>query len=147
MIVSLNSNDKCLVKCDNCGALQYRGYVSTIRAKRHFCDIDCRTEFEKEIEHKPAWKGGKVSMLGYVFLKVKDHPYANKEGYVKRSRLVMEKFIGRYLQPQETIHHINEIRNDDRIENLKLCSCNGEHMRLGHSKINKKIEQLAWVQI
>lgn len=89
-------------------------------------------------EKNPRWKGGEAKMLGYVFLFRPDHPYANDVGYVKRSRLVMEAHLNRYLKPEETIHHINEIRDDDRIENLRLCSCNSEHMKIGHTKASKR---------
>jgi len=142
MIITLNRGSKvgdnqCKVKCDYCGKTSYRTYVLTVRAKRHFCDIDCRTEFEKAIENRPAWKGGQVKMLDYVFLKVVGHPFSNDCGYVKRSRLVMEQYLDRYLTSEETIHHINGIRDDDRLENLMLFANQGEH-KTYHYKLNPK---------
>ncbi len=44
-------------------------------------------------------------------------------------RLLMEKHLGRRLNRNEVVHHINEDRRDNRLENLRVMSL-GEHARL-----------------
>ncbi len=82
------------------------------------------------------WKNGRRITNGYVMIIIRDHPFATCRGYVLEHRLVMEKFLGRYLDPKEVVHHKNSIRHDNRIENLILFSNNSEHLR--HELTGKK---------
>ena len=66
-------------------------------------------------------KGGRyIDDNGYVNILCKGHPGADKDGYVFEHRLIMEKHLGRYLTNNEHTHHINRIRDDNRIKNLQL---------------------------
>lgn len=67
------------------------------------------------------WKGGKtISDKGYIWIKKLDHPFKNNQGYVAEHRLVMEAHLGRYLSRDEHIHHLNENKTDNRLENLRI---------------------------
>ncbi len=76
------------------------------------------------------WKGGRIKTdKGYIEIWQPYHPLANKRGYVYEHRLIMEKKLNRFLTPKEIVHHINRIRDDNRIENLELFKSNSEHSK------------------
>ena len=70
-----------------------------------------------------------MKRTGYILILRPDHPYTTKSGYVMEHRLVMEKYLKRYLDPREDVHHKNGNKQDNRIENLQVISHN-DHMRL-----------------
>ena len=81
------------------------------------------------------WKGGKTKHYqGYVLVKKHGHPFSDTQNYVFEHRLIIEIHIRRYLKPEERIHHINGIKDDNRIENLKLFSNKSEHQKFHNPK-------------
>lgn len=93
--------------------------MSDLASKRK--DIDWK-ERTPEGEMNPNYSGGKyVDDRGYIRILCPDHP-KNIKGYIYEHRLLMEEYLGRYLQKWESVHHINEIKQDNRIENLFLCT-------------------------
>jgi hypothetical protein len=74
----------------------------------------------------------KQDSRGYVWLWLPDHPNAIKRGWFAYHRYVMEKHLGRYLKREELVHHINEIRHDNRLENLQVVT-HKQHMSIHHT--------------
>lgn len=76
----------------------------------------------------PNWKGGRSPHRdGYIYILKRNHPNADRWGRIFEHRLIMEKHLGRFLKKEEIVHHVNNIRNDNRIENLMLFSGHSKH--------------------
>ena len=56
----------------------------------------------------------------YLARRVPKHPNADSKGYVMEHRLVMESHIGRYLNREEVVHHIDENPRNNDISNLQV---------------------------
>jgi len=94
------------------------------------------------------WKGGRHrEKRGYITVYAPGHPFAKSGFRVYEHRLVMEQELGRYLKPDEVVHHINGVKDDNRIENLEV-KIQGqhisEHWEAGHEvvKLRKENKQL-----
>jgi len=69
------------------------------------------------------WTGGRsLKPNGYVVIRVYDYPGEAKGISVQEHTYVMAKHLGRALRKGESVHHLNGIRGDNRIENLELWS-------------------------
>ena len=85
--------------------------------------------YHKIGEKNPKWRGGRrKDQDGYIQVYAPDHPHCNVRKEVCEHRLVMEKKIGRYLDPAEVVHHLNGVKDDNRPENLDLIGSIGEHV-------------------
>jgi hypothetical protein len=66
---------------------------------------------------------------GYLKVYAPEHPHADSKGYVSAHRLVMEERLGRFLTPEEVVHHKNGDKQDNRLANLELFGSQAEHSR------------------
>ena len=137
------------IKCKVCNKVFY--VILCRKNKAKYCSYKCywknRTgkplskETKRKIgeaqkgEKSSLWKGGKTkTSRGYIYVMKHGHPLSNGQNYVMQHKIIMEKHLGRYLSPKEVVHHINGIRDDNRLENLKLFANTTEHSKFHFPK-------------
>ena len=117
-------------KCEKCKRI----YLPT-RNNQKYCSSKCSSESRKIYLNIPECLEQASRKLdkniGYVRVYCPMHPMANTWGYVYEHRLIMESLVGRFLNKDEHVHHINGKRWDNSPENLQLL------LSSEHSKIKK----------
>jgi hypothetical protein len=114
-------------------------YINKARLKTaKFCSLQCS---HKSKIGKPTWNKGtkgimKANSGSFKKQKIKNnskyiHQYmpTHPKTYVYIHRYVMEKHLGRYLTPDETIHHIDGNKSNNHITNLCLYSSKSTHQK------------------
>ena len=88
-------------------------------------------------QNSPNWKGGRhITENGYIRCTI----FVNgKTKLVYEHRLVMEKYLGRPLLKKESVHHLNGIKTDNRLENLLLTTVS--HNSREGSPIKKALQK------
>jgi hypothetical protein len=115
-------------KCPVCGKERNGGKYRSRLFSRKCCSLECANILK--------YKGVHPTVHGYVIVNLTELPVSERAKYapmakqmngkgIMEHRLVMAKHLDRPLLPNETVHHKNGIRDDNRIENLELWS--GKH--------------------
>lgn len=120
--IERNKKPENYLTCERCGR---KFYVSpSLRKGRRFCSIKCRDKsgyLDKKYRGRNHWNWKEKTFLsGYAYVWSPNHPNKTSSQRVAEHRLVMEKHLGRYLTKNEEVHHINGIKDDNRIKNLEL---------------------------
>ena len=113
------------MECMECG----KNFDQSPRKDRpkRFCDKTCANRYTAR--NRKSTKYRRLTTRGYIEVWKPDHPMAQKSGYLMEHRLAMSEHLGRMLDQSEVVHHKNEIKTDNRIENLELLG-KVEHDRL-----------------
>ena len=96
-----------------------------------------RKQYIENVLKKSKIPGKRRTRAGYFRIKIRGHPRSDKKGWVLEHIVIEEQKIGRSLYPNEQVHHINGIKNDNRPENLKVLD-GIEHSRMhGFNRKNR----------
>ena len=137
--------------CPDCGRTKWIRYIKgrpvSIRCKRCSSILNSVVKYKYGADN-PEWTGGRhYDKNGYVRLWVEPNSFFSNmtprlTNYVPEHRLVMAKHLGRCLHSWEIVHHINGVKDDNRIENLQLVSELGHaQLTVLESKLNAVLEK------
>ena len=80
-------------------------------------------------DKKPNWNNGRKKSGIYIKIRRKNHKYCDVNGYVFEHRYFMELELGRYLLPEEKIHHLDGNGINNEISNLMLFPNHSQHLK------------------
>lgn len=129
--------------CAICEKEYLRDIINSRKYKRGFCSRACQ-KVGSSGSGNPNWGGGRKGKRGngkgYILIYMPEHPYA-KKGFVPEHRLVVEKRLGRFLSPNERVHHKNLNIQDNTPSNLVHTANHIEHF-ITHGSLNRCVEEL-----
>jgi hypothetical protein len=101
--------------------------------------------YEPQMEHLPPFFlvnmdecSKRLQKNGYVLLYLPTHPFSDYNGYVLAHRVIAEQYLGRYLTASEVIHHIDNDKTNNDLDNLWLFPDQQTHLRVGHCPTQNK---------
>lgn len=120
-------------ECSKCRSLHNGSFKGKKHTKKALKMISKKSkakftkEFIKRVYIDRCQGNIKRDINGYTLIKDYNHPNKNSHNDVLEHILIMSKHLNRSIKKGEVIHHINFIRNDNRIENLHLYKNLSEH--------------------
>lgn len=116
----------------------FKVYKQSILYSLNRSKIPRRKHWKRATGYKSGkWKGGVRFVKGYKHLNIPGHNLARKDGWVPEHRLIMQNSMDRHLLKTEVVHHKDENKLNNSIENLLLYSSNSEHRKI-HAKVQNR---------
>jgi len=103
-----------MMACSLCDSLYYR-HKAEFDANHYFCSRDCYMEWREINRKRDVYK---------------------KIGAKHQHRVLAESVLGRALTADEVVHHIDEDKHNNAIENLAVFPKASEHMRCHTGKMS-----------
>lgn len=131
--------------CSQCAAPMLKDRANARKSGNlgnNFCKPECRIAFinakcvGKTFRKKRPHGDGE-----HILVRTHDHPRRGRSNLVYEHVIVVEKKLGRFLDKDERVHHINCVKDDNRPENLFVCFDNTEHFKI-HGSLNRCVAQL-----
>lgn len=123
-----SADEKHKANCKNCGKEFYktrRKGSGTIYNTQALCSRECKNEWVSKVYRKKHGLPQITRRMRRNYMMVRIPAHDGRDTYeMLEHRYVMEQHVGRELHSEETVHHINGIRTDNRIENLELFNSN-----------------------
>lgn len=127
--------------CEKCVNSRWALYVKKTNRPRNLICASCGKG-----KRKGLFRKGHTDKDGYQLISLPwEHPYismANSRGWILEHRLVMAQHLGRNLLPSELVHHLNGVRDDNRVQNLTLMNRGAHtHLEVPYKKRVRELEQ------
>lgn len=111
--------------CSACYAKKLENDDPDYKEKKRIAKFRSRRKSRGQDPDAPLMKkkngDGHLDRNGYMQVTKLGHPNAtSKTGRIGEHTLVMSEHLGRPLTKNESVHHKNGIRNDNRLDNLEL---------------------------